>query len=60
MKNILFILLMLIFSILSIMLIGGYLYFSIFFLIFNLFICFFVVNNNSLSKNIITPQTILL
>lgn len=60
MKNNLFILLMLIFSILSIMLIDSYLYFSISLLIFNLFICFFVVNNNSLSKNIITPQTILL
>jgi hypothetical protein len=42
------------------MLIDSYLYFSISLLIFNLFICFFVVNNNSLSKNIITPQTILL
>lgn len=60
MKNILLILLMLIFSILSILVLDSYIYFSIIFLVFNLFLSFIIVNKNNLSANIITPQTVLL
>ncbi|QXA09890.1 oligosaccharide repeat unit polymerase [Acinetobacter pittii] len=52
--------LMLISFIFSILTLNNYLYFSVIFLVINLILSFFVVNNNNLSKNIINPQTVLL
>ncbi|MFW2006904.1 O-antigen polymerase [Acinetobacter baumannii] len=60
MKNILILILMLISFILSILVLNDYLYFSVIFLLINLILSFFIVNNNNLSKNIINPQTVLL
>ncbi|MDA1255868.1 MAG: O-antigen ligase [Proteobacteria bacterium] len=60
MKNIAIVLVMFIIFFMSLMSLDISLYFSVVLIVTNLILSFFLVNNNSLTKNIINPQTVLL